>query len=106
ARHHLPLELPPGPPGGPPDLFVVGLLVCFVLNATLVAVFISRISRNLRERDARLAAAERRRMESEHIVRMGLLASGAAHELGTPLSTMAVILGDWRNAPRLRRDPA
>ena len=27
---------------------------------------------------------------------MGLLASGAAHELGTPLATLSVILGDWR----------
>jgi two-component system sensor histidine kinase RegB len=31
---------------------------------------------------------------------MGLLASGAAHELGTPLATLSVILGDWaRMAP-------
>jgi two-component system sensor histidine kinase RegB len=30
---------------------------------------------------------------------MGLLASGAAHELGTPLSTLAVILGDWQHMP-------
>lgn len=30
---------------------------------------------------------------------MGLLASGAAHELGTPLATLSVILGDWRRMP-------
>jgi two-component system sensor histidine kinase RegB len=36
---------------------------------------------------------------------MGLLASGAAHELGTPLATMAVILGDWRRIPALATDP-
>src|SRR5690606_10996243 len=41
----------------------------------------------------------------EHIVRMGLLASGAAHELGTPLSTMAVILGDWQHSPAISSDP-
>ena len=41
-----------------------------------------------------------RAAEEEHIVRMGLLASGAAHELGTPLATLSVILGDWaRMAP-------
>ena len=41
-----------------------------------------------------------RAVEEEHIVRMGLLASGAAHELGTPLATLSVILGDWsRMAP-------
>jgi two-component system sensor histidine kinase RegB len=63
-------------------------------------VFIGRISRNLRQRDATLAQLRQRAAEEEHIVRMGLLASGAAHELGTPLATLSVILGDWsRMAP-------
>jgi len=80
--------------------FLVGLLACFVLNAGLLVVFISRISRNLRSRDAALASLRQRAAEQEHIVRMGLLASGAAHELGTPLATLSVILGDWsRMAP-------
>lgn len=82
AEYHLPLALPQDLDQGLSSLYMLGLLVCFVLNATLVMVFITRIHRNLRERDARLAAARRRRVEEEHIVRMGLLASGAAHELG------------------------
>lgn len=82
-----------------------GFLVCFVLNAALVVVFITRISRNLRLRDARLASLRQRAAEQEHIVRMGLLASGAAHELGTPLATLAVILGDWRRMPAFAQQP-
>ena len=106
ADHPLPLALPQDLHQGLSSLYVLGLLVCFVLNATLVMVFITRIHRNLRERDARLAAARRRRVEEEHIVRMGLLASGAAHELGTPLSTLAVILGDWQHDKRLTSNAA
>jgi len=34
-----------------------------------------------------------------------LLASGAAHELGTPLATLAVILGDWRRMPEFSNNP-
>ncbi|MBC5782030.1 HAMP domain-containing histidine kinase [Ramlibacter sp. USB13] len=80
--------------------YVGGLLVCFVLNAALLVIFIGRISRNLRQRDEALAKLRQRAAEEEHIVRMGLLASGAAHELGTPLATLSVILGDWsRMAP-------
>jgi two-component system sensor histidine kinase RegB len=37
---------------------------------------------------------------------MGLLASGAAHELGTPLASLSVILGDWRKQPALIADPS
>ena len=88
---------------GSPQMQAV--LICFVLNATLLVVFITRIGRNLRQRDARLAILRQRAAEEEHIVRMGLLASGAAHELGTPLATLAVILGDWARAPAVAVDP-
>ncbi|MFZ5637073.1 MAG: ATP-binding protein [Pseudomonadota bacterium] len=83
------------------DRYVQGLLICFVLIAALLVVFITRIGRILRERDARLAELRQRAAEEEHIVRMGLLASGAAHELGTPLSTLSVILGDWQHLPSM-----
>lgn len=80
--------------------YIAGLLLCFLLNASLLVIFIGRIGRNLRQRDASIAKLRQRAAEEEHIVRMGLLASGAAHELGTPLATLSVILGDWaRMAP-------
>ena len=84
--------------------YIGGLLICFVLNAALLVIFIHRISSNLRQRDARLADLRQRAAEEEHIVRMGLLASGAAHELGTPLATMSVILGDWAHSAPLAGD--
>jgi two-component system, sensor histidine kinase RegB len=104
AQHSQPLPMAPNMHEGWTSPYVLGLLVCFVLNAILVVIFITRISHNLRQRDARLAAVRQRAVEEEHIVRMGLLASGAAHELGTPLATMAVILGDWRRIPALATD--
>ena len=105
SQHSQPLPLAPNLQGGWHSPYVLGLLVCFVLNAVLVVIFITRISHNLRRRDARLAAVRQRAAEEEHIVRMGLLASGAAHELGTPLSTMAVILGDWKHLAPEAADP-
>ncbi len=99
------LMLWPGPVTIPAHHYLQGLLLCFVLNAALVVFFISRINRNLRARDARLAALRQRAVEEEHIVRMGLLASGAAHELGTPLATISVILGDWRHMPQFTAQP-
>ncbi|WP_138518465.1 ATP-binding protein [Limnobacter alexandrii] len=88
------------------DLYATGLLICFVLNAALLVIFITRIGRNLRAGDAALASLRQRAAEEEHIVRMGLLASGAAHELGTPLATMSVVLGDWKRMPQFSNDPA
>lgn len=100
-----PLPLPLDLENGLASPHMQGILVCFVLNAGLLVTFIMRISRNLQERDARLASLRQRAAEEEHIVRMGLLASGAAHELGTPLSTLAVILGDWKHMPAFTANP-
>ena len=99
------MALPPDHDRGLASPYIQGMLVCFALNAALLVIFISRIGHNLRERDARLAGLRQRAAEEEHIVRMGLLASGAAHELGTPLATLAVILGDWRRMAPFTKSP-
>ena len=100
-----PLVLPQQLAGELFTLHLYGMLVCFALDAALIVVFMTRIARNLRQRDARLAALKQQAAEEDHIVRMGLLASGAAHELGTPLSSLSVILSDWRRMPALTGDP-
>jgi two-component system sensor histidine kinase RegB len=96
-----PLALPPDHGNGLFSRYVEGTLICFLLNAGLTVFFITRISNNLRAGDALLADLRQRAAEEDHIVRMGLLASGAAHELGTPLATLSVILGDWRRMPEI-----
>ncbi|WP_183678169.1 MULTISPECIES: ATP-binding protein [unclassified Janthinobacterium] len=99
-----PLILPIDPERGFSSLYVQGLLICFILNAALLVMFITRINRNQRAGDAKVADLRQRAAEEEHIIRMGLLASGAAHELGTPLATLSVILGDWRRMPELSKN--
>ena len=100
-----PLALPLDLDRGLASPYIQGMVLCFALNASLLLVFITRINANLRARDARLASLRQRAAEEEHIVRMGLLASGAAHELGTPLATLSVILGDWKRMPEFTSNP-
>ncbi|HEY6834428.1 MAG TPA: ATP-binding protein [Pseudolabrys sp.] len=90
--------------GGHYDLHAYGSFVSFLLAAVLLVLFVTRINGNLRDRDRHLSELREQSAEEEHIVRMGLLASGAAHELGTPLGTLSVILNDWGRLPVLRQD--
>jgi two-component system, sensor histidine kinase RegB len=99
-----PITLPAGYTETLFELHVQGMWVCFALVGVLLVLFVTRINHNLRARDAYLAAMQRQAVEEDHIVRIGLLASGAAHELGTPLSSLSVILGDWRRLPRIADD--
>ena len=105
TRAYMPLVLPEGLGESLLELQMQGMFVCFVLTAALLVLFLNQISRNLRDRDAHLADLRQRSAEEDHIVRLGLLASGAAHELGTPLSTISVILNDWRRMPVIAKDP-
>ncbi len=101
---HRDINMPHSHMGGFWNLHIQGMFICFLLSACLLVAFITRITANLRRRDARLAELRQQSAEEEHVVRMGLLASGAAHELGTPLSTLSVILNDWEKMPALTRD--
>jgi len=87
------------------DLHIDGMFVCFLLAAVLLVLFVTRINSNLREQDLRLSELRQQSAEEGHIVRMGLLASGAAHELGTPLSTISVILNDWQHMAAVQSEP-
>jgi len=78
-----------------------GALIAFILAAALQVLFVTRINGNLRQRDTRVAELRQQTAEEAHIVRMGLLASGAAHELGSPLATLSVIMNDWGRMPAL-----
>ncbi len=91
-------------PGSYFMLHIYGMFVSFLLAVVLLVLFVTRINQNLRNQDRRLSEFRQQSAEEEYIVRMGLLASGAAHELGTPLATLSVILNDWERMPSLHSD--
>ncbi|MBI2307220.1 MAG: sensor histidine kinase [Rhodocyclales bacterium] len=73
-------------------LHVLGMWLNFVVSALVVALFLTRMAAALKARDRELAAAREAALKNEQILALGTLAAGAAHKLGTPLSTMAVVL--------------
>lgn len=100
----LPLRYPPDLQAYAEPLERAGAWLSFVLTGGLLAVFIARVIRNLRARDAYVGELRQAAAEEDGIVRLGLLASGAAHELGTPLSSLSVILNDWSRMPKVAED--
>ena len=77
---------------------VFGMWFGFVLSAALIAWFVVGMANTLRERDRLLAEVRERTLRDEQLVAMGTLATGAAHELGTPLATMAILTKELERA--------
>lgn len=74
-----------------PDLgHQAGMGVAFAVAAILTAAFVTRIRRALEAREQALAEAQRVAAQQERLASLTTLAAGAAHELATPLSAIAV----------------
>ena len=86
------------------DIHLVGMWMGFVVSAGIIAFFVTRIGQNLRDYDLMIADARESALESERMMALGTLAASAAHELGTPLSTMAVVSKELQH--QLANEPA
>jgi two-component system sensor histidine kinase RegB len=76
---------------------ILGMWLGFVISAVVVAYFAVEMARAVRIRDAQLTRVREETLRNERIVSLGTQAAGAAHELGTPLSTMSVVIGEMRH---------
>lgn len=79
-----------------------GMWWAFVLAASLTAYFVVKLSSALELRDRELARMSEQAARSERLASLTTLAAGAAHELSTPLATIAVVTREMERALELR----
>ncbi len=81
----------------PFNTHVIGMWVGFAISTAVVAYFVVQMAQAVRSRDETLARVREETLRNERIVALGTQAAGAAHEMGTPLSTMAVVIGELQH---------
>ena len=69
---------------------LAGMWVAFLSAALLIGFFVTRVREALDQRERDLAEARRAAAAQERLASLTTLAAGAAHELATPLATIAV----------------
>jgi two-component system sensor histidine kinase RegB len=81
-----------------------GMWVAFGVAAAFIVYFLMRVLRSLAAREAELRTARAHVDRQERLASLATLAGGAAHELATPLSTIATVARELER--RLGRDAA
>jgi two-component system sensor histidine kinase RegB len=86
--------------GGGFQTHLYGMLIALVLAVALITYFVSQLSLELRNRERALAEVEERTHRWGKLASIATLAAGAAHELGTPLGTIAVAAKEMERQAR------
>jgi two-component system sensor histidine kinase RegB len=79
-------------------LHLQGMWIAFGVGAAFIVYFLRRIRRALAERDAELQDSRNLVARQERLAALATLATGAAHELSTPLATIAVVARELERA--------
>jgi two-component system sensor histidine kinase RegB len=90
----MPLHLPlPWPGGGLdlPQVYVMGMWTALSLGMAFVAFYAWRVAEEARRMSDALAATQLALAREQELSSLGGLAAAAAHELGTPLGTIALV---------------
>jgi two-component system, sensor histidine kinase RegB len=81
------------PAGGVPGYrhpYLAGAWFAYTLASSFIAHFVGRVSNAHRARDRRLAEVARLTAQNERLAALSSFSGNAAHELGTPLTTIGV----------------
>ncbi|CAD5375598.1 Sensor histidine kinase PrrB (RegB) [Pseudomonas sp. OF001] len=102
-----PLDIPAEPRE---TLLVYGMWLSFALAAGLITFFVAKMAEELRGQEQLRAQRREEGMRDQQLLAVATQAAGAAHELGTPLATMSVLLKELRqehrDQPALQEDLA
>ena len=88
---HHPLPWPVGEPLMLPQLYQAGIWAALIIGIGFTSVYAWRIASEATRMSAGLAATQLALSREHRLASIGALATAAAHELGTPLGTIAVV---------------
>jgi two-component system sensor histidine kinase RegB len=91
AFRHLPLPWVPGVKLVLPEIYVGGMWAAIICGVVFSAIYARRIADEARQMSAALAATEMVLAREQRLSALDGLAAAAAHELGTPLATIALV---------------
>ena len=78
------------------NLQIYGMWLSFALAAAVITFFAARMAEELRRQEELRAIRREEGLRDQQLLAVATQAAGAAHELGTPLATMSVLLKEMQ----------
>lgn len=75
---------------------LIGMWLTFVVSALIVLLLIPQLVRARQQQQAELQQLREQQLKHEQLIGIATLAAGTAHEMGTPLMTMDMLLEDLK----------
>ena len=91
AFEHYPLPWVPGQRLELPELYIAGMWAAIICGVVFSAIYARRIAEEARQMSRALSATEMVLAREQRLSALDGMAAAAAHELGTPLATIALV---------------
>ncbi len=86
------------------SLHLIGMWIAFAIAALLITFFIGKVAEAVRQHERETLDLRDRLAKSQRLASLVTLAAGAAHELGTPLGTIAIVARELERAALQHKD--
>jgi len=100
--NYIPLDL--GPKFFLPNLYSFGLVAALIITVIFIAIYAYLFASSSRKISNALSVSKLQILNQKKMTEVGSLSAAAAHELGTPLNTIFLILNDLLKEKKLIED--
>ena len=102
--YHVPLSIERGPDHRLFSLHLVGMLVNFEITAFILALFGLTARGVFLAQQSKIQLLREKQMKDEQVLSLGIMSANAAHDLSTPLSTIAIIADDLSHNDAVKKN--
>jgi two-component system, sensor histidine kinase RegB len=84
------------------SVHLLGMWIAFATAALLISFFVARLSAEARSKEREIRLMQRRLARNDRLASLVTLSAGAAHEMATPLATIAVTAKEMEHDANVR----
>ena len=89
------------------QLHLLGMWLTFGVSALLLLLVVQPLAASIRKQKEHIAQQREDTLRDEQLIALATFAASAAHQMGTPLSTLSILVDDLKefsNAPEIEQD--